>query len=103
MIPDSAFADISATLIKSQKKTKKLAIYVLLDHDFKKFGVKKSGIEVIQGNKVDLAEMNMKETGSIKGNVKLKGRDDQTGIDVYISGTTFTAKTDESGEFIILF
>jgi hypothetical protein len=51
------------------------------------------------GQNENLGDVNMKKTGSIKGIVTLQYQTDHTGIDVYIPGTSFMAKTDETGSF----
>lgn len=42
-------------------------------------------------------------TGSIQGKITLQGKTDFAGIDVFVPGTSFIAKTDSLGNFVILF
>lgn len=48
-----------------------------------------------------LPRVEMKQMGIIKGQVQLAGQNDHVGIDVYVPGTSFGAKTDEQGYFKI--
>lgn len=43
----------------------------------------------------------IRDTGQIKGSVILSGDFDPNGVEVYISGTPFTTKTDNTGTFIL--
>ena len=75
----------------------------LTDSDGKRFAVRTPNIVVIAGNVVDLETLTLNETGAIQGNVRLEGESDHIGIDVFIPGTSFLAKTDSQGNFTILY
>jgi hypothetical protein len=49
----------------------------------------------------DLGEVLLKKPGFIAGQIQKGGETDHTGIDVYIPGTSYFAKTDAAGDFTI--
>ncbi len=58
------------------------------------------------GSGLSLGDVKLKKTGSISGTVTIVGRDgkpieDRTGIDVYVPGTSYFAKTDAKGAFVL--
>ena len=58
------------------------------------------------GAGINLNEILLKQTGSITGTVNLYNRSgtletDHAGVDVYVPGTSFTAKTDSTGKFTL--
>jgi len=56
-------------------------------------------VSTAPGQNMEVGNVNMKKTGSIQGVVTLENKTDHTGIDVYIPGTSFMAKTDDTGSF----
>ncbi|OGQ95839.1 MAG: hypothetical protein A2284_12630 [Deltaproteobacteria bacterium RIFOXYA12_FULL_61_11] len=71
----------------------------------KNFAIKEESIVIVAGNIVDLSQLSLAETGALVGAVGVADQTvtDLTGIDVYVPGTSFTAKTDKNGRFIILY
>ncbi|MBF0105780.1 MAG: carboxypeptidase regulatory-like domain-containing protein [Deltaproteobacteria bacterium] len=67
------------------------------------YGFRSCNIEVVDGTTADVGSATLSMTGSISGNVQLNGQADHSGIDVYIPGTSFTAKTDENGNYTIYY
>jgi hypothetical protein len=55
--------------------------------------------ETAPGQNMDIGDVKMNKTGTITGVVTLEFQTDHTGIDVYIPGTSFMAKTDNTGAF----
>ncbi len=66
-------------------------------------GLKLDKIKAQTGEGFDTGIVNLLFNGTVKGNVKLNGAEEGSnyGIDVYIPGTSFVAKTDEEGSFTI--
>ena len=56
-------------------------------------------LTMLNGVKNDLKSIDIPKAGSISGVVKLSGQSSHSGIDVFIPGTSFTAKTDADGKF----
>ncbi len=69
----------------------------------KKFMVRQDGLMNAGGGSINLGTLELKETGAIKGNVKLIDKEDHIGSEVYVPGTSFIAKTDRNGDFFILY
>lgn len=77
----------------------------------KVYGVRKSLVFSSQslisdgqgGFKYHSGKHQAKKIGAIKGKVTLEGGEEPVGIDVYVPGTSHTAKTDQKGEFILSF
>lgn len=69
--------------------------------DNKTYGFRTCALSVTENATTDAGTGTMTLTGSISGNVTLDGQSDHTGIDVYIAGSSFTAKTDSSGNYSI--
>ena len=59
------------------------------------------GVQALAGNGASLGSVALRQMGVISGNAQLQGRDDHVGIDVYVPGTSFGAKTDGEGYFKI--
>jgi len=59
-------------------------------------------ITIKTGETLDLKSLLIKKTGVIFGMVKLENKTSVLGTDVFISGSTIIAKTDEEGNFTIL-
>ncbi|MFH1729845.1 MAG: hypothetical protein ABIA04_15640 [Pseudomonadota bacterium] len=62
---------------------------------------RKFEVELSIGDNYDVPDIEIPTTGVIAGTVTLQGQSDHTGIDVYIPGTSFSAKTDSDGDFTI--
>ncbi len=62
-------------------------------------GFKIDDIGVTEGQESDIGPAVFAPTGSIAGQVTLRGATDYTGIDVYIPGTSFAARTNATGNF----
>ncbi|MBI2058614.1 MAG: carboxypeptidase regulatory-like domain-containing protein [Nitrospirae bacterium] len=58
---------------------------------------------VTPGGSIDLGSLSLAETGAIRGKVKRADATSQLGIDVFIPGMSFVAKTDDDGNFNILY
>lgn len=72
----------------------------LADSDRKKHHSRRlKKVSILNGVKTEPGEIDLPESGAISGVVKLVGQNDQSGIDVYIPGTEFAAKTDSEGNF----
>lgn len=67
------------------------------------FAARLEGITAATGSGTELGSVLLKQTGIIEGQVQLHGQDEHVGIDVYIPGTSFGAKTDEAGYFRIYY
>ncbi len=67
-----------------------------------KLGIRKNNIEVTADTKADVEVDKLPKVGSISGTVKRKGKTDNAGIDVYVPGTGYIAKTASDGAFEIL-
>ena len=52
---------------------------------------------------INLGETPLKKVTAIRGRVMLDGARDHTGIVVYVPGTSFVARTDSSGQFLMTF
>ena len=59
------------------------------------------GATAISGDGTGLGLVALKKMGVIRGQVQLSGQADHIGIDVYVPGTSYAAKTDENGYFKI--
>jgi hypothetical protein len=55
------------------------------------------------GNQIDLGTLELKYLGALQGKVTLESANNHSDIDVYIPGTSFIAKTDNEGNFIIFY
>lgn len=81
-----------------------LGVHLILctktDPSGKKFAVLQVA-EVREGQGIDLGFLVLRQTGQIQGSVIVPGLLDLTGIDVFIPGTSFIAKTDSMGGFTI--
>ncbi|MBF0104807.1 MAG: hypothetical protein HQM16_05725 [Deltaproteobacteria bacterium] len=71
------------------------------DQSGETYAFRSCNIEVVDGSTTDVGAATLTITGSISGNVRLNEQTNHSGIDVYIPGTSFMAKTDENGSFII--
>jgi len=67
----------------------------------KDLGTRLNDIEVVQGTTTSKTGVTLPEVGSITGKVKLVSQTDHAGIDVYIPGTDYIAKTASDGSFTI--
>ena len=65
------------------------------------YGAKKDKVyaTIIIGDNIGV--VNVKKTGTISGRVILEGESDFTGIDVFIPGTSYMAKTDTNGNYVL--
>jgi PQQ-like domain/Carboxypeptidase regulatory-like domain len=59
-----------------------------------------TGVTVVAGRDVTAADLNLTPTGQISGSAQLNGSP-AMGIIVYVAGTSFSAMTDGSGNFVI--
>lgn len=57
------------------------------------------GVEIFAQKVTDGGELALPKVSSIAGKVRLAGREDHAGIDVYIPGTSYAAKTASDGSF----
>ena len=73
------------------------------EHEGKKFSKRLPNLMFLGGKILDIGAMTLAETGSIQGSVRLVDGKSPLGIDVYIPGTSMTAKAGPDGEFTILF
>lgn len=69
---------------------------------------KVTNVEPALGAGINLLDILLKQTGSISGTVNLYNRagtleTDHGGVDVYVPGTSYTAKTDSAGNFTLQF
>ncbi len=78
-----------------------LGIYVEYNSQEGDFGVQKTNIKVIKGETLDIGNLELQRTGNIQGRVELAEQNDFTGVDVFIPGTSFSAKTDKDGNYKI--
>lgn len=62
-------------------------------------GKRWNGIEILDGIRIDQGELKLPKLGSISGTALLNDHSDHSGIDVYIPGTEYIAKTDANGNF----
>jgi hypothetical protein len=58
-------------------------------------------VSFLSGIRNELGEIELPKLGAIAGNVTLEGQTDNSGIDVYIPGTSMIAKTDSIGNYVI--
>lgn|GEM_PF-2234672 len=69
-----------------------------------KYGLKLDELVVTSGKSLDLGTKVMQETGSVKGTVNYYDNPNQidlTGVEVFVPGTGYIAKTDANGQFTI--
>jgi hypothetical protein len=64
-------------------------------------GVRLAGVEAYSGKSVDQGLIDLPIAGSLTGSITLSGASDFAGIDVYIPGTSYSAKTDSKGSFTL--
>ena len=83
---DSPFYDISRSLEKENDNG---------NH----YGAKKDNVKGSTGSGFDNGIVQIKKTATIMGFVEFSDESSLLGVDVYIPGTSFIAKTDESGKF----
>ncbi len=76
----------------------KFGIYITHRVDEKAFGLQKLEIAQEKGM-ANVGEIDLKLTGHIHGSAELYEKDDHTGIEIYIPGTSFQVKTDKEGNF----
>ena len=67
------------------------------------FAARLENITAVAGAGTELGSVLLRQTGIIKGQILLHARDEFVGIDVYIPGTSFGAKTDSEGSFTIYY
>ncbi len=80
---------------------KKVERYHVVAHQRAKRRGKAITVEVARGDTKRVGSVELSATGSIAGRVLLAGRTDHTGSDVYLPGTSYLAKTDAQGDFVI--
>ena len=61
----------------------------------------KLNLAIANHNSLDINRMILKEPGSIKGKAVFNDKANHLGIDIFIPGTSFIAKTNVSGNYII--
>ena len=69
-----------------------------------KYGLKLDDIVISSGNNTDIGTNTLKETGSLSGQILFfenPNNLDLTGIEVFIPGTSYIAKTDNEGKFTL--
>lgn len=64
-------------------------------------GIRLNGVAVKAGQDTRTDKLTLPAVGTLKGRVRLAGETDHSGIDVYIPGTGFAAKTDSQGAYSI--
>jgi len=62
----------------------------------------RSEVNVKEAETVDLQSLLLKKTATLVGTVKLKDKDNHSGINVYIAGSQFAALTDENGDYTLI-
>lgn len=77
-----------------------LVVCTKTDSSGNKFAVLQA-VEVAEGKGSDLGFIALRKTGHIRGRVNVTGLGDLIGIDVFIPGTSFIAKTDSAGGFTL--
>jgi N-acetylneuraminic acid mutarotase len=70
-----------------------------LDKKEKERGKRIKKTKILNGVKTDGGEIDLPRMGIIVGKAVLNGQTDHAGIDVYVPGTEYTAKTDTEGKF----
>lgn len=65
------------------------------------YAKKVSNISGTPGGTINLGNVALKKTGTLTGKAVMNGKTDHTGIDVYVPGTSYLAKTDSAGNFTI--
>ena len=65
------------------------------------YSKKISNITPVAGEDFDAGKVELQKPGILKGQALLNGETDHTGIDVYVPGTSFLAKTDREGNFAL--
>ncbi len=97
--------DSQYTLYFSDTQPSSLVTKALGDENEKDngIGLKIDCIKPQTGEGFDTGIVNLVFNGTVKGNVKLNGAEEDAnyGIDVYIPGTSFVAKTSDDGSFTI--
>jgi hypothetical protein len=68
-----------------------------------KENILKETVVIVGGNEVKLGSLNIVQTGAIRGYVALSDGADPLGVLVYVPGTSFDARCDETGYFIIIY
>jgi hypothetical protein len=71
-------------------------VVALYEGEGHKYGLQTSDLNLESGNK-NIGDQSLTKTGNILVTAKKYGRQDHSGIDVYIPGTDFTGKTDSNG------
>ena len=64
-------------------------------------GIRLNDVAILKDQTTDLGVLRLPEIGNITGKVTLAGKDDHSGIHVYIPGTGFDATTDTDGYYLI--
>lgn len=67
------------------------------------FAARLENIVAKTGAGTQIGSVLLRKTGIIKGTVELYEQSEHIGVDVYIPGTSFSAKTDEEGNFTIYY
>jgi uncharacterized protein (DUF2141 family) len=78
-----------------------IGVYVLEATDETGYRIQKSGITLGESTPANLGTLVVKRAGDIFGEVNLSDSDSHIGIDVFIPGTTYAAKTSEAGTYVI--
>lgn len=65
------------------------------------YAKKISNITGTPGGTINLGNVALKKTGTLTGKAVMNDKTDHTGIDVYVPGTSYLAKTDSVGNFTI--
>lgn len=71
--------------------------------DGKTFAKRLTNLVIIGGRTLDLGTLSLAETGAIAGKATLSDGSSALGTDVYVPGTSYVAKTDQNGAFIIMY
>lgn len=80
-----------------------LTLVGALEVNGKKLMIRQPDLVATTGSRINLGTLTLKETGAFQGRVQLSDADSHLGIDVYVPGTSFIAKTDSAGDFIMVF
>lgn len=84
-------------------KSRRFNVLGRYEKNGKRYAKRVPSLTFVGGNQIDLGSLKLEETGAIQGTVSLADGESPLGIDVYIPGTSFTAKASDTGSFIIVY
>lgn len=99
----SLFVDEEIRKKYEKYKSKNFNVIGRYEKNGKRYAKRIPNLTFLGGNILDLGALKLEETGAIQGTVSLADGANPLGIDVYIPGTSFTAKASDTGSFFILY